>query len=123
MTAQHEPNDLTRKTVSNLAKLFPKTHVAKYVGLDRRTLQKHYEAELLEGEKSTKSRLIEVAMDVAITDRNVSMLIFLLKTWVGLSEDGAEKAAKDISADPLSINFNVDESKGDITVTKGKKKA
>ena len=46
MTAKHVPNDLTRKTVSNLAQYFGKGLVAKYMGLDPKTLRKYYSEEL-----------------------------------------------------------------------------
>lgn len=118
----HKPNDVSRQFVKNLSRVFPKTHIAKYLKIDYKTLMKHYEDDIIEGERDAKQRLLETAFDIAITDRNVTMVIFLLKTWVGLSEDNAKDAADELMADPLEIKFDVKEAVNDIKVIKGSKK-
>ena len=86
----HRANDLTKQTVKNMARYLPKTHIAKYMGIDIKTLNKYYEDELRDSVK-LKLQLVETAFDIAINDRNVTMLIFLLKTWVGMTEEQAKK--------------------------------
>ena len=115
----HIPNDITRRTVRNMAKCLPKKHIAKYMGINIGTLNKHYEEELKETVQ-IKMKLVNTAIDIALNDKNVTMIIFLLKTFVGLTEDEAERAAENAVAEPLEIKFDVMPAVGDVNITRGK---
>jgi hypothetical protein len=115
----HKPNDLSRQLVKNMAKCLPKKHIAMYMGLNIKTLNKHYEEELKET-INIKMKLVQTAIDIALEDRNVTMIIFLLKTFVGLTEDQAEQAAEHAMAEPMEIKFDVLPAKNEVKVKKGK---
>ena len=113
MTAKHVPNDLTRKTVSNLATYFGRCLIAKYMGIDPKTLRKYYSEEL----KTAKPPILQVAAtaySIAIDDRNPSMCMFLLKT------QGEYKEVKATEAEPEAVEDTA-VGKIEIEVIKAKK--
>lgn len=115
----HKPNDLSRQLVKNMARCLPKKHIAVYMGLNIKTLNKHYEEELKETVQ-VKMKLVQTAIDIALNDRNVTMLIFLLKTFVGLTEDQAEQIAEHVMAEPMELKFEVLPTNNEIKIKKGK---
>lgn len=84
---RHEPNDISRKMVSNLVKYLSMTQVqiAEVVGVDVKTLRKHYKSELLTASIEQNMSLARNAYAMAL-DGNPTMTIFLLKTRCGYIE-------------------------------------
>jgi len=83
----HIPNDISRKMVSNLVKYLSMTQVqiADVVGIDVKTLRKHYKVELLTANIEQTINLARNAYVMAL-EGNVPMTIFLLKTRAGYIE-------------------------------------
>ena len=83
----HIPNDISRKMVSNLVKYLSMTQVqiAEVVGIDVKTLRKHYKTELTTAHIDQTINLARNAYVMAL-EGNVPMTIFLLKTRAGYIE-------------------------------------
>lgn len=79
------------KTVQALAQYgVPEQQIAYIVGMkDTRTLHKLYDDELKKGRASADSKLLQTAYSMAVDDKNTSMLIFLMKTRLGMKETNA----------------------------------
>lgn len=86
---KHIPNDVSKKMISNMATYLPQKHVAKLAGMDIKTLRKHYMPELTKGAGDLNIRLVQTAFEVAIEGKNPTMLIFLMKTRLGMCETNA----------------------------------
>ena len=73
--AEHEPSDKTRAEVSALYSFgIPQEDIAKYIGIDAKTLRKYYRAEL----------------DNSVTKANAAVGRFLYQNATGKTlEDGA----------------------------------
>lgn len=83
-----ERNDSHAKTVQALAQYgVPEQQIAYIVDIkDTRTLHRLYGEELKKGRASADSKLLQTAYSLAVDDKNTSMLIFLMKTRLGMKE-------------------------------------
>jgi len=68
----------------------PTKHIAAQVGCQEKTLFKNFREELDEGMSMAYSKLTQTAYRIAVEDKNVTMLIFLMKTRLGFRETDRE---------------------------------
>lgn len=82
----HEPTDASRKQVEAMAAYgVPQESIASVLGVDPKTLRKHYRDELTNGSTKANSKVAESLYKNAISG-NVSAQIFWCKTRLGWSE-------------------------------------
>ena len=88
---KHERNPRTTAVITNLLLMgLPQKAIAKIMCMSCTTLHKHYK-DLLDTVHSEKSlELLDTAYTKAINEGNVQMLIFLLKSIVGLKDKESE---------------------------------
>lgn len=101
MPAPHIPNDITRAQVRAMAAFLPQKHVAKYIGITRKTLRKHYPEELntaMDKDMQVVSGLFENAIN-----GNVAAQIFWCKTRLGMTENVANGIDEDDDTDDNSV--------------------
>tara|TARA_A100000171_G_C2140369_1_gene154938 strand:- start:10755 stop:11132 length:378 start_codon:yes stop_codon:yes gene_type:complete len=118
---RHVPNDITRAKIKSLAEFLPQSYIAKHMGFTTKTLRKYYREELDMGYIKKDIEIAKTLHEVAVFDKNVSALIFLAKTRLGLVEPKGDPGADEDSqaGESLTINFEVNEAVGDVRVTKG----
>lgn len=74
----------------------PEKTLAQVIGMSVTTMQKLYANELANGRAKGDSKLMDTAFHLAVEKRNVTMLIFLLKTRLGMKENyGVELSGPD----------------------------
>ena len=88
---RHQRNPRTTAVITNLLLMgLPQKTIAKIMCMSCTTLHKHYK-DLLDTVHSEKSlELLDTAYTKAINEGNVQMLIFLLKSIVGLKDKESE---------------------------------
>ena len=57
-------------------------------GIDPKTLRKYFRKELTRGQAQAMAKLMQTAYQLAVHEKNVTMIIFLLKTRCGFRETG-----------------------------------
>lgn len=62
--------------------------IADWFGIKKDTLRYNFATELLKGRERMKQSLRRTMLDVALHDRNVVMLIYLSKNFLGMSDNG-----------------------------------
>ena len=87
----HGPNDGTRRQVEAMAAYgIPEWDIARVLGIDPKTLRKHYAEELATGHVKANARVAETlfrkAVDPALTAPSVNAAIFWLETRAGWRE-------------------------------------
>ncbi len=81
-----QPSDEQRKTVTAMAGYgIPQEGISKVIGIDLKTLRKHFRGELDKGEIVATSKVAESLYKMA-TEGNVSAAIFWMKARAGWSE-------------------------------------
>lgn len=95
MGAPHKPNEKTIAAVEALAGFgITKEKIAKYIGINYRTLEKHYADVLAKAEVSKIAQVANALFMNAVDNNNVTAQIFFLKTrarWSELSPDEKDK--------------------------------
>jgi hypothetical protein len=115
MTAQHEKSTPRKTTtveetvvvvgrdktpvkpedVQKLAQIGCKDpEIADWFGIKKDTLRYNFAAELLKGREEMKQSLRRTMLDVALKDRNVTMLIYLSKNFLGMGDNPDTSDAK-----------------------------
>lgn len=84
----HKPTDITKAQVKALSAFLPQVAVAKYMGITRKTLMKHY-ADIIHKESSDKDLQVVKGLFMNAVEGNVSAQIFWCKTRLGMSENTA----------------------------------
>lgn len=86
MPAPHKPTSENRAEVESLSAFgIPETEIARYIGIDRKTLRKHYSESLQKG--VTKANIVAAKnLFAKVRDGNLSACIFWLKARAGWSE-------------------------------------
>ena len=80
---QHEPTEKTRSAVTALASVgTPQDSIAQFIGIDRKTLTKHYRDELDKAEISANMKVAQSLFKQATTG-NTTAAIFWLKARAG----------------------------------------
>ncbi len=83
----HKPTEENRKMVKALSSYGIKHEdIATEIGIHDDTLRKYYAAELARGAARSKSSIAKTAYQIAVEDRNPTMVIFLCKTRLGWKE-------------------------------------
>lgn len=87
MTAMHVPTEEQRKTVEAFAGYgIPEVDIANVIGIDPKTLRKHYRKELDTAFVHANARVAQSLFKQATEDKNVAAAIFWLKARAGWSE-------------------------------------
>lgn len=89
MGKSHEPNDITKAQVKALAAFLPQTAIAKYIGINRKTLAKYY-SDILHEESMKKDIQVVESLFKNAVQGNVTAQIFWCKTRLGMSENVAQ---------------------------------
>ena len=115
MTAKHKPTVKTRKQTEEMAGYgLPHEQIGGIIGIDDKTLRKHYKPELMRGKASASLAVAKSLFQKATEDRDTTAMIWWTKTQMGWSERRQENIEE---APPLEIKFIVNEPVGDIKVT------
>lgn len=87
----HKPNDLSRQIVKNMAKFLYKKDIAKYLGIDQKTLNKYYEKEL-SVRYETAEKVAKEIYNIAMMDDNSSVrlkaLIWTMENIFNMKNNG-----------------------------------
>jgi hypothetical protein len=101
----HKPDDLTRRQVEAMAGYgVPETDIAGVIGIDPKTLRRHYRDELKHGHVKANAKVAESLFRKATSDgaQSVTAAIFWLKTRAGRKETSVtELAARD--KEPVTV--------------------
>ena len=82
-----QPSDEQRKTVTAMAGYgIPQEGICKVIGIDLKTLRKHFREELDKGEIVATTKVAESLFKMATEDKNVSAAIFWMKARANWSE-------------------------------------
>ena len=82
-----DPNDEQRRTVKALAAVgVPQETIAGYIGIDAKTLRKHFRPELDHGSLEANVKVAQTLFSMATVDRNVAAAIFWMKARGGWRE-------------------------------------
>ena len=99
----HKPEPAIRRQVEAMAAYgVPETDIARVIGIDPKTLRKHYREELDTGQIKANSRVAESLYRKATTDgpQSVTAAIFWLKTRARWKETQVSEVTHDV-ADPM----------------------
>ena len=99
----HQPDPASRRQVEAMAAYgVPEADVAKVIGVDPKTLRKHYREELDTGQIKANSRVAESLYRKAVGDgsQSVTAAIFWLKTRARWKEVQVSEVVHDV-ADPI----------------------
>ena len=99
----HQPDPVTRRQVEAMAAYgVPEADIARVIGIDPKTLRKHYREELDTGSIKANSRIAESLYRKATGDgpQSVTACIFWLKTRAHWKETTVNEVS--ITSDPLA---------------------
>lgn len=83
----HAPTDESRELVKQLsAEGFIQEHIADQVGIDAKTLRKHYKDELRDGKFEANRKVAKTLFAAATEGGSVAAMIFWLKSQAGWRE-------------------------------------
>lgn len=100
--AKHEFTEQQLIEIRRLAEIgLRDDHIARFYEISEPTLKKYAARELSEGRHKGHSTLLTLAYDRA--RKSDAILIFLLKTRLGMKESGPD----DTNNQPLEVNFSV----------------
>lgn len=100
----HEPSDKDRKTVESMASYgIRHEDIATVIGIDDKTLRKHYRRELETAAAEANARVAESLFKQATrkTDPSVPAMIFWLKVRAGWTEKSALEIVSKMSDEEL----------------------
>ena len=101
----HQPDPLQRRQVEAMAAYgVPETDIARVIGIDPKTLRRHYRDELDTGHIKANSKVAEALFRKATTDgaQSVTAAIFWLKARAGWKETSIHAVDID-AADPIKL--------------------
>lgn len=85
--SRHAPTEETRRLVRTLTAFgIPQESIASEVGIDPKTLRKHYKAEVSLGAHQANAKVAGSLFKAATEDGNVTAQIFWLKSRAGWTE-------------------------------------
>lgn len=97
-TPAHEPTVETRAQVAALVAFgIPQIHIARQVGISDETLRKYYQNELDCGLHDANSQVANVLFEKAVIQKDLSAVIFWLKTRARWSDKAPEADSKVMS--------------------------
>ena len=104
----HVPDDKTRKTVEAMSSYgIPQEDIAKVIGLDPKTLRKHYEYELDTAEIKANAQVAQRLYQKCMND-DTSSIIFWLKTraqWKETIKQESQLLGKDGQPTNMIVEF------------------
>jgi len=103
----HRPDPFHRRQVEAMAAFgVPERNIARVVGIDAKTLRKHYRDELDTGQTKATAKVAESLFRKATTDgpQSVTAAIFWLKTRGGWKETSAVEVSGS-GSHPLTVEF------------------
>ena len=109
----HKPTDKQRGQVSAFVSYgLQHNEIAKQIGIDGKTLRKHYREELDTGKLVASAKVAQTLFSIATVDRNVGACIFWLKAQAGWSEravvEHSGPGGGPIEVDSRSCRFDFD---------------
>ena len=108
MTRPHAPTQAQRAEVKALSSVgIPQDQIASYVGIDTKTLRKHYREELDKGMIQANASVAKALFKQATELNSTPAAIFWLKIRAGWQE----KQAIDVTTKGESINKGIDPAK------------
>lgn len=109
MTARHEPTEAMKAEVKALAMVGTRhDDIAKYMGIDKKTLYKYYREILDKGLINTNSRVAKSLVEMAMNG-NVTAAIFWLKSqagWKDREHADVEQEIKKLQLEKLQKELN-----------------
>jgi len=99
----HRPDEVSRRQVEAMAAYgVPESDIARVIGIDPKTLRRHYRDELATGHIKANSRVAESLYRKALGDgsQSVTAAIFWLKTRAHWKETIVSEVSHDV-ADPI----------------------
>jgi hypothetical protein len=91
----HQPTEQSRDKARTLAGLgLPQDMIALLLGIDAKTLRKHYEAEMALGSAQATQQVATTLFTRATRDRDLSAAIFWMKVRAGWSERAPDQRVK-----------------------------
>ena len=116
-TPAHEPTKASRAEVLALVGFgIQQEDIAKYIGINAKTLRKHYRDELDQGVIKANASVAKSLFNQATSGKSTAAAIFWLKTrarWRETSSDEGDNK----EAPALNISFSVSEPAREIKVT------
>jgi hypothetical protein len=104
----HKPDPASRRQVEAMAGFgVPEPDLARVLGIDPKTLRKHYREELGVGHVKANARIAESLYRKAMGDghQSVTAAIFWLKTRAGWKETSVSELAVAKGSDPVTVIF------------------
>ena len=96
MTKKHEPTDDQRRMVKVMSGFgIPHPDIANQIGVDAKTLRKHFREELDRGMTEANMRVAQSLFAMATTGGSVAAAIFWMKARAGWREKHPEEPAED----------------------------
>jgi hypothetical protein len=84
---RYEPTDEQRRTVRTMAGFgVPHEDIATFLGIDAKTLRKHFRAELDRGTVEANAKVAQSLFQMATQGKNVAAAIFWMKARAGWRE-------------------------------------
>lgn len=87
MTCEFKPTDEQRRTAKAMSGFgIPQEDIATYLGIDAKTLRKHFREELDRGMTEANTKVAQTLFTMATVDKNVAAAIFWMKARAGWRE-------------------------------------
>lgn len=91
----HQPTEQSRMQARTLAGLgLPQDQIALLIGIDPKTLRKHYEAEMALGEAQATQQVATTLFTRATRDRDLGAAVFWMKCRAGWREKLPDQSVK-----------------------------
>jgi len=115
MTAKHKPTTKTRKQTEEMAGYgLPHEQIGAIIGIDDKTLRKHYRTELDRGKAMASVAVAKSLFQKATEDGDTTAMIWWTKSQMGWTDKPKES---DEEPQALNITFTVAEPVSDVRVT------
>lgn len=102
MVAAYEPTEERRRLVSALSGFgVPQEDIATHIGIDAKTLRKHYREELDRGMVEANAKVAQSLFRMATQGNNVAAAIFWMKARAGWREK--QTVEHSVAPSPLSV--------------------
>lgn len=109
MTRRFEPTEEHRRTAKAMAGFgVPQEDIATFLGIDAKTLRKHFRVELDRGTIEANVKVAQTLFNMATVDKNVAAAIFWMKARAGWREKHLpepEEEAKPTIPKTITVRF------------------
>lgn len=109
MTARFQPSEDQRRTAEAMTAYgIPQTDIARVIGIDPKTLRKHFREELDTGAVKANAAVAKTAFEMALSGEKPTMTMFWLRHRAGWKESQVhEHAGKD--GEPIELRVRITE--------------